>query len=83
MAIPTCLLIPVTCVHTLLFFLPFFQGQSEEGVWLIQVLREQIELLEIILLYYKDFDFLAPDLCQAAKRFQVTILYPPCMIIHT
>ena len=36
-----------------------------------QVLREQIELLEIILLYYKDFNFLTPDLCQAAKRFQV------------
>ena len=48
-----------------------FQGQFEEGIWLTQVLREQIELLEIILLYYKDFDFLAPDLCQAAKRFQV------------
>ena len=61
---------------------PSVQGQSEEGVWLIQVLREQTELLEIILLYYKDYDFLTPDLCEAAKRFQVISLLKD-VIIYT
>ena len=61
---------------------PSVQGQSEEGVWLIQVLREQTELLEIILLYYKDYDFLTPDLCEAAKRFQVINLLKD-IIIYT
>lgn len=46
----------------------------EEGVWLVQLLREQCELLEIVLLYYKDYDHLTSDLCEAAKRFQVCIL---------
>ena len=47
------------------------QGQSEEGAWLIQLLREQCELLEIILLYYKDYDHVTSDLFVTAKRFQV------------
>ena len=46
------------------------QGQQEEAAWLIQMLREQIELLEIVLLYYKDYKHVAPELLKTASLFQ-------------
>ena len=45
----------------------------------MQLLREQCELLELVLLYYKDYDHLTPDLCETAKRFQVRV----CICRHT
>lgn len=48
-------------------------------MWLVQTLREQSELLELVLLYYKDYDHLTPDLTKTAKLFQVqlTLSYGP------
>lgn len=49
---------------------PPLQGQQEEASWLIHVLKEQCELLEIVLLYFKDYTHTAPDLLATATRFQ-------------
>lgn len=46
------------------------KSEAEQDAWLMANLREQCELLEIVLLYHKDYFHPLPALLKAAKSFQ-------------
>ncbi len=47
------------------------QSEGEQTTWLMANLHEQCELLEIVLLYHKDYCHPLPALLKAATCFQV------------
>ena len=46
---------------------------EREGVWMTHNLREQSLLLEIVLLYYKDYKHTPTMLLQTIKTLQVSV----------
>ena len=53
---------------------PTPQSEEEHDSWLLANLHEQCELLEIVLVYHKDYYHYLPALLQTAKTFQVSQL---------
>ncbi len=54
---------------------------EREGVWMVQNLREQTLLLEIVLLYHKDYKHSPLDLLQTIKTLQVP-MYNVCFMLE-
>ena len=50
------------------------QTERQAALWLVQTLREQCELLEIMLLYYRNVDISACQLLGIVTKFKVSSL---------